>query len=147
MATVLTAGQGTPLMARGSEMLFKAMGSNTGGRFSLMERLLPPHGRAPAAHRHPATVEAFLLLEGTLVFSLDDEQTTLGAGGFLIVPEGVAHTFSNEGEVLARTVIIHAPALDAYFEDLAALWARPTPPTPEEELTIMRQHGLEPIGD
>jgi quercetin dioxygenase-like cupin family protein len=147
MAIVLRPGQGTSLAARGSEMLFKAVGATTGGRFSLMERALPPHGRRPAAHRHPATVEAFLVLEGTLDFSLDDEQTTLGEGGFLIVPEGVGHTFGNEGEVLARTLIIHAPALDVYFEDLAALWARPMPPTSAEELTIMRQRGLEPVRD
>jgi quercetin dioxygenase-like cupin family protein len=146
MAIVLHPGQGTSLAARGSEMLFKAVGATTGGRFSLMERSLPPHGKPPAVHRHPATVEAFLVLEGTLVFSLDDERSTLGVGGFLIVPEGVGHTFGNEGDVLARTLIIHAPALDAYFEDLAALWAHPTPPTPAEELTIMRRHGLEPMG-
>jgi quercetin dioxygenase-like cupin family protein len=147
MAIVLRPGQGTRLVARGSEMLFKAVGATTGGRFSLMERSLPPHGRRPAPHRHPATVEAFLVLEGTLAFSLDDEQTTLGEGGFLLVPEGVGHTFGNEGETLARTLIFHAPALDPYFEDLAALWARPTPPTSAEELAVMRQHGLEPIGD
>jgi quercetin dioxygenase-like cupin family protein len=147
MAIVVPPRQGKRLEARGSEMLFKAVSATTRGRFSLMERSLPPRGRPPAAHRHPGTVEAFLVLEGELTFSLDHERTTVGTGGFLIVPENVAHTFANEADELARTLIIHAPALDAYFEDLAELWARPEPPTREEEHAIMRRHGLEPIRD
>ena len=41
-------GEGQRRQARGSEMWFKATGASTEGRFSLMERSLPPGG---GAHR------------------------------------------------------------------------------------------------
>ena len=44
-ATILEAGQGTLLSARGSAMFFKATRASTDGAFSLMERTLPPGGR------------------------------------------------------------------------------------------------------
>ena len=128
-------------------MIFKATAETTGGRFSLMDRTLPPHGRPPAAHRHPDTLEAFLVLEGELTFTLDGERTRVAPGGFVIIVEGEAHTFVNDGELPARVLILHAPPLDAYFEDLAALWSTGAAPGPDAELELMRRHGLEPIAD
>jgi len=147
MSRVLAAGEGRRLEARGSVMLFKATAETTGGRFSLMDRTLPPHGRPPAAHRHPQTIEAFLVLDGELTFTLDGERTTVAAGGFVIVSEGESHTFVNDGELPARVLILHSPPLDGYFEDLSALWATGSPPTREAELELMRRHGLEPVAD
>ena len=145
MTTIVPPGGGMQLTARGSQMLFKAVGATTGGRFSLMDRTLPPHGRPPAPHRHPGALEMFLILEGTLTFILDGERATVEANGCVIVSEGASHTFVNESDAPARTLIIHAPALDGYFEDLASLWAREEPPTADEEAANMRKHGLEPV--
>ena len=55
------------------------------------------------------------------------------------------HTFGNAGASPARLLIIHAPAADAYFVELQALWGQTKPPTPEEERALMRRHGLEPV--
>jgi quercetin dioxygenase-like cupin family protein len=143
---VLGPGEGRILEARGSVMAFKAVAATTGGRFSMMDRRLPPGGRMPPPHRHPATVEAFLVLEGSVTFMLDGEPTTAAEGGFVLVGEGVSHTFGNVSAQPARVVIVHAPALDGYFEELAELWSRPEPPAPEVELALMRRHGLEPTG-
>ncbi len=145
MAIVLGPGEGRRLEARGSEMLFKAVGATTGGRFSLMDRTLPPGGRMPPPHRHPATVEAFLVLEGSLTFDVDGERIAGPAGTFVLVPEGSSHTFGNDGGEPGRVLIVHAPALDAYFEDLARLWAGPDAPPRADELDLMRRHGLEPV--
>jgi mannose-6-phosphate isomerase-like protein (cupin superfamily) len=126
-------------------MLFKAVAATTGGRFSLMVRTLPPGGRAPVAHRHPTTLEMFVILEGALTFTLDGERTTVETDGSVIVPEGATHTFVNESRGAARVLIIHAPALDGYFEDLASLWSGPEPPSPAAEAAVMRRHGLQPV--
>ena len=56
--------QGLRREARGSEMWFKASAATTGGRFSLMERTLPPGGRMPPAHRHAGNDEAYFVLDG-----------------------------------------------------------------------------------
>jgi hypothetical protein len=60
------------------------------------------------------------------------------------VPGGVSHTFGNASTSQSRLLIIHAPAMDAYFEELQVLWSRKTPPSPEQERALMMRHGMEP---
>lgn len=144
-ATVLEAGQGTVFTARGSAMFFKATRVSTNGAFSLMERTLPPGGRKPPPHVHTNCEEAFYVLDGTVEFFLG-ETTTIGRSDtFVLVPGGVAHTFGNAGTTQARLLVLHAPAMDAYFEELQTLWAQEIPPSREDELELMRRHGMEPV--
>jgi quercetin dioxygenase-like cupin family protein len=145
-ATVLEAGEGTVVTARGSAMFFKATRESTNGAFSLMERTLPPGGRKPPPHVHTNCEEAFYVLDGTVEFSLG-ETTTVGRADttFVLVPGGVAHTFGNAGTTQARLLVLHAPAMDGYFEELQTLWAQEVPPSREAELELMRRHGMEPV--
>jgi quercetin dioxygenase-like cupin family protein len=143
-AMVFEPGEGKSLSARGSTMVFKAIKTSTNGAFSLMERTLPPGGKKPPPHIHTNCQEAFYVLEGEVEFSLG-AATYLGhSGAFVFVPGGVAHTFGNAGTVPARLLVLHAPAMDAYFEELHELWSGPVPPTRDEEIGLMRQHGMEP---
>jgi uncharacterized cupin superfamily protein len=91
--------------------------------------------------------EAFYVLEGEVEFSLG-ETTTIGRPDtFVLVPGGVvAHTFGNAGKTQARLLVIHAPAMDAYFEDLQELWSGEIPPSREDEVELMQRHGMEPAG-
>jgi mannose-6-phosphate isomerase-like protein (cupin superfamily) len=140
----LEPGEGKALTARGSAMLFKAVGDTTDGAFSLMERALPVGNRRPQPHRHQGP-EGFYVLEGSIEFVVGDESRVGGPGFWALVPGGVAHTFGNAGASPARLLIIHVPAADPYFVELEALWSRPTPPRPEEERALMQRHGLEPV--
>jgi mannose-6-phosphate isomerase-like protein (cupin superfamily) len=137
-------GEGTAFNARGSSMLFKAVAATTGGVFSLMERELPVSNRRPQPHTHEGP-EGFYVLEGSIEFAVGDQNRVGGPGFWALVPSGVAHTFGNVGETPARLLIVHAPAADAYFAELQALWSGAHPPTLEEERTLMRRHGLEPV--
>jgi quercetin dioxygenase-like cupin family protein len=140
---VLGPDEGAVLEARGSRMTFKAVASLTEGAFSLMERALLPGGRRPPPHRHPGTVEAFFILEGEVEFILGSQLVRRGPRSFVLIPRGLAHTFGNPGPTAARVLVLHAPAMDAYFQDLQALWAG-EPPDLAAELALMRRHGLEP---
>jgi uncharacterized cupin superfamily protein len=142
-AVVLGPDEGMVLAARGSRMTFKAVASLTDGAFSLMERDLPPGGRRPPPHSHPSTLEAFFVLEGEVEFLLGTDLVRRGPRSFVLVPRGLAHTFANRRPVPARLLVLHAPAMDAYFEDLQALWAGDEP-DPAAELALMRRHGLQP---
>jgi mannose-6-phosphate isomerase-like protein (cupin superfamily) len=144
MTGIVSPGQGHLLTARGNVMAFKAVADQTGGDFSLMERTVPPGARTPPPHRHVTCSEAFFVLEGTITFRLDDAELTGGAGDFLLVPRGAAHTFGNSGAEPARLLVLHAPAMDAYFAELDALWAGPEPPSPAAERELMSRHGMEP---
>jgi hypothetical protein len=61
------------------------------------------------------------------------------------VPRGTAHTFGNAGEEEARLLVIHAPAMDAYFANLHDLWNRGDPPSAEEERALMARFGMETV--
>ena len=129
--------------ARGSEMFFKATAELDGGDLSLMERTLPPGGRRPPPHRHTNCSEAYFVLDGLVSVMIEDEELTVGPEGFVLVPRGTAHTFGNSSERDARLLVMHAPAMDAYFAGLHELWNRDQAPSPDEERALMSRFGME----
>jgi mannose-6-phosphate isomerase-like protein (cupin superfamily) len=125
-------------------MWFKASEASTHGRFSLMERTLPPGGQMPPAHSHVGNEEAYFVLDGIVEFRVAGEVFEGTNGTFVLVPAGEPHTFGNTSDEPARLLVLHAPALDRYFEDLEHLWALPEPPDRATEIALMRRHGMEP---
>jgi mannose-6-phosphate isomerase-like protein (cupin superfamily) len=145
MTAVTGPGEGHPqYTARGSLMFFKAVAEQDGGDFSLMERTLPPGGRRPPPHRHTNCSEAYFVLDGLVSVIIEGRELTAGREGFVLVPRGTAHTFGNGGAEQARLLVIHAPAMDAYFAGLHELWNRGEPPAPDEERALMARFGMEP---
>jgi mannose-6-phosphate isomerase-like protein (cupin superfamily) len=146
VARVFGRGEGAKqYSARGSEMFFKAVAELDNGDLSLMERTLPAGGRRPPAHRHTNCSEAYFVLDGVVLAIVEDDELTLGPEDFLLVPRGTAHTFGNGGDEEARLLVIHAPAMDAYFAGLHDLWSRDEPPTTDEERALMARFGMETI--
>ena len=144
MTGIVPSGQGRLLTARGNLMAFKAVAAQTGGDFSLMERTVPPGARTPPPHRHVNCSEAFFVLDGTITCWLESAELTAAAGDFLLVPRGAAHTFGNQDAEPARLLVLHAPAMDAYFAELDALWSGGEPPAPEAERELMSRYGMDP---
>ena len=144
MTGIVPPGQGHLLTARGNVMAFKAVADQTGGDFSLMERTVPAGARTPPPHRHVTCSEAFFVLSETVTFWLDGAELTGRAWDFLLVPRGAAHTFGNQGSGPARLLVLHAPAMDAYFEELHQLWACGQAPSREAERELMSRYGMEP---
>lgn len=144
MSEVLGPGEGRKrYSARGSVMFFKALAEQDGGDMSMMERTLPPGGRRPPPHRHTNCSEAYFVLDGVVSVTIEDEELAVGREGFVLVPRGTAHTFGNAGQAEARLLVIHAPAMDAYFAGLHELWNRDEPPSPDEERALMARYGME----
>ena len=69
-----------------------------------------PGQSGPGPHVHREHADCFWALDGELTFGLADETARLPAGGFLLVPPNVVHTFSNEGPGDARFLNVHAPS-------------------------------------
>jgi mannose-6-phosphate isomerase-like protein (cupin superfamily) len=124
-------------------MFFKAVAELDDGDLSLMERTLPLGGRRPPPHRHTNCSEAYFVLDGLVSVIVEGEEFTLASEDFLLVPRGTAHTFGNGGDEVARLLVIHAPAMDAYFAGLHELWNRDAPPSTDEERALMAQFGME----
>ena len=54
------------------------------------------------------------------MFTVKQRQLTAPAGSFALLPHGIAHTFANPSDAVARFVEVDAPAsFDRYFERLA----------------------------
>ena len=144
-SVILGPGEGhAHYTARGSEMFFKAVAGLDDGDLSLMERTLPPGGRRPPAHRHVNCSEAYFVLDGEVTVIVEDEELRVGPEGFVLVPRGTAHTFGNFIWFQGYVLVIPAPAMDAYFAALHALWNRPEPPAPDEERALMSRFGMDP---
>jgi mannose-6-phosphate isomerase-like protein (cupin superfamily) len=66
----------------------------------------------------------FFVLEGTLTMQLGEDTLDLFAGSFVLVPPGVAHSFSNRTDQPVRLLNMDAPAgLEGYLRELAGAMA------------------------
>lgn len=138
---VVAPGGGEQVEVRGSTVFLKAVAADTTGAFSFVERTLPPHGRPPTPHRHTNCHEAFYVLDGTIEFVLDGAPVQADPGTFVLVPGGVAHTFVNRTDDVARLLILHTPAMDRYFRELHDLLLQGG--DIHQERALMRAFGME----
>jgi quercetin dioxygenase-like cupin family protein len=69
-----------------------AEAKDTGGRFSMMEELLPKDS-GPGPHKHTWSDETFYILDGEITVLVGDEIKTARKGDFLMVPRNARHAF------------------------------------------------------
>src|SRR5258708_19565312 len=120
----------------GSLMTFLAKGSETGGRFALMEYHTKP-GNEPPPHVHEREHELYFVLEGTMRFYCEDKILDIGAREVVFLPQGKAHAFTCTSNVVRTLIFVQATAkdavaLDSYFLALSQApitMALPHPPS------------------
>ena len=71
---------------------------------------MAPNAHGPESHVHAEEDDVFYVLDGELVFVLEDGEVRAPGGTFVLVPPGVEHTFRNPLERPTRVLNIHAPA-------------------------------------
>jgi quercetin dioxygenase-like cupin family protein len=81
----------------------------TAGDVSVTEIVVPPHSAGPPLHTHDFD-EAFYLLEGELIFQVEEALATKRAGELSFAPRNVAHTLANHSDAPARYLLICTPA-------------------------------------
>ena len=81
----------------------------SGGHVSMIEIVIPAHNAGPPLHTHDFD-EAFYILEGELIFQVEDELTTKRAGELAFVPRNVAHALANHSDADARYLLVCTPA-------------------------------------
>ena len=144
-----TADEGEAIWFLGNLMTVKAGGTDTNGRFTLIEAMAPS-GFAPPPHLHRDEDEAFYLLAGEMRITCGDQTWRVGPGGFAFLPRGVPHGF-RVGESGPATML--QLTLPAQFERFAAAVGEPAaqrtlpPPTaaaPDlpQLVAVMAQYGL-----
>jgi mannose-6-phosphate isomerase-like protein (cupin superfamily) len=101
---------------------------DTGGRFAVVEHLLPPRTLAAPVHRHSNEDEYSFILEGTVGALLGEEEVYGTAGVLIFKPRGQWHTFWNAGDTPARILEIISPGgFEQAFRDLDELGGELTP--------------------
>jgi quercetin dioxygenase-like cupin family protein len=113
----------------------------TGGHVSVTEIAVPPHSAGPPLHTHDFD-EAFYVLEGELIFRVEDGLATKGAGELSFAPRNVAHTLANHGDAPARYLLVCTPAgFERHWARSAADAAGVEPPQwalqPIPEVTVV----------
>ena len=83
-------------------------GKDTGGRYCLIDMLIPPGG-GPPPHRHDFE-EMFTILDGEIEFIFRDEVLRAGAGSTVNIPANAAHAFKNMSDKPARLLCMCLPA-------------------------------------
>jgi quercetin dioxygenase-like cupin family protein len=111
-------GDGRRAAAPAGELTFKARAEQTGGALTTMESNIPP-GQGPPLHVHLHEDEFIYVLEGRLLFRLEDDLREAPAGSFVFIPRGVHHTWRNVGDARARFLFGFTPAspgMERFFE-------------------------------
>ena len=98
------------LIHGGNTMTFKAVGSDTGGQYSLCRYEARAGWPGPQTHAHPDFEEAFYVLSGEFEFTVAGSVTRAGPGTFLLVPRGVEHSFRNPTDAQSELLGIFSPA-------------------------------------
>lgn len=148
-AVIYAAGDGIDASRRnGRVVTLKATAADTAGRFAIHEAAHPPGVPGPPAHRHPHSDEAFYVLSGQLRVLAGDTEHRLTAGGFVLIPSGMAHTFVTVADEPARFLAIHSPGgFEGFFLDVAAAeHHRATELSPAEMQPIASRYDWEIVG-
>jgi mannose-6-phosphate isomerase-like protein (cupin superfamily) len=141
---VIPPGEGRLIDLGDFAMRVKADAASTAGVVSVLEATEPP-GFGPPIHVHEDAAEAFFVLDGEYVMSLDGEDNRCPAGSFVFIPVGAPHSF-RVGEVPSRKLNFYFPAaMTPYFDDLAAALAR-SDVTDEELTEIAKAHRMHIVG-
>lgn len=121
----------------GADCLIRLRGTDTGGQLSIVEFTLPAGAMGAMPHIHTGHSEEFIIQSGEVTFDLREGDRavtqTVGAGGTVSVPPGVAHGFRNESEEPALIIGLFRPGgYESYFREVHELFAAGHVPTPQE---------------
>ena len=103
-------------------------GELSGGHVSIMENVVAAGSPGPPLHLHDFD-EAFYMLEGELIFQVEEELFTKRAGELAFVPRNVAHALANQTDADARYLLVCTPAgLERLFARMEAASQEVEPP-------------------
>jgi quercetin dioxygenase-like cupin family protein len=123
-------------------------GSDTAGRFTLIDMHVPPGG-GPPPHRHDFE-ETFVLLDGELQATFRGEKRIVRAGETVNIPANAPHQFHNASSKPVRMLCICAPAgQEEFFKEVGTVVATRTAAPPvadaaQEAAFIKKVIGLAP---
>jgi quercetin dioxygenase-like cupin family protein len=153
----LDPGEGEALWWMGGLATIKATKEQTGGRYTLVEILVPEFPMEESLlHVHHFEDEGFYVLEGEMTFYVGDQTIKARPGSFLFGPKDVPHAFSVDSGP-ARLLFLLSPAgmeglIREMGEPARSLSVPPPPEGPPDEaemgrlMAIAERYGGEMLG-
>ena len=132
-----------PMVEAGTSALrMVAPGSETAGRFGLVEYRLAPHSPGAAPHYHQTFSESFYVLTGQLTVYANGRWQPYRPGDFALVHERGVHGFRNDGDEPTSFLILFAPGIarERFFAEIVELRRGGRQPTPEEMTAFYARH-------
>lgn len=80
----------------------------TGGAYCVCEMTTKPGDGVPL-HVHDRDEEFYYILEGAYEIQAGDNQFTAEPGSMVVIPQNVPHSFRNDGNAIARALMIFRP--------------------------------------
>ena len=129
---VLGATEGEHLVHwRDAGNIFIKVGPATGSDDLALGTQQVPVGAGIPIHRHFRMDEAFYVLEGSGIFTLNDAQHRFEKGGTIFIPKNAWHGFANPDHELLLLWIMAPPGLEGFFRDTCS-----PPGVPPKQLTL-----------
>ncbi len=138
---IVGAREGRSLL--GGFAVYKLLGADTGGAFSVVEHNLQPRTLGAPLHTHRDVDELSYILEGEIGVLIGDQEVHAGPGTLVLKPKGIPHSFWNAGDSPARLLEVIWPAgFERYFEELDGLFRRTAgQPDPGQVVQLAAQYG------
>ena len=115
---VLGATEGEHLVHfRDAGNIFIKVGHATGSDSLALGTQQVPVGTGIPIHRHFRMDEAFYVLEGSGIFTLNDVRHPFEKGGTIFIPRNAWHGFANPDHELLLLWIMAPAGLDGFFRD------------------------------
>jgi quercetin dioxygenase-like cupin family protein len=150
-------GEGEALWWMGGLATIKATAEQTGGRYTLVEILVPEFPMEESLlHVHHFEDEGFYILEGEMTFYVGEQTIKARPGSYLFGPKDIPHAFSVDSGP-ARLLFILSPAgmeglIREMGEPAKSLSIPPPPEEPPDEaemgrlMAIATKYGGEMLG-
>ena len=99
---------------------------DTAGRYALL-RATERKGLEPPPHTHTKEDEAFLILEGEVVYKVGNQTFHAKDGDVMFLPRNIQHSFKIQSEKLETLIFLTPGGLENYFIEMS---------TPAEEVRL-----------
>jgi mannose-6-phosphate isomerase-like protein (cupin superfamily) len=106
---ILEPNKGKHISVAGDINTILAFKEDTGGTYSFIEAKVFPGG-GPTPHVQTREHEGFYIIEGQIIFNVDEQRIEAKPGTFVNVPPNVWHSFKNETNEIAKLIIVLSPA-------------------------------------
>ncbi|QEC54529.1 cupin domain-containing protein [Flavisolibacter ginsenosidimutans] len=91
---------------------------DTNGRYALL-RATERRGLEPPPHTHTKEDEAFLILEGEVVYTVGNQTFHAKEGDLMFLPKNIQHSFKIQSEKLETLILLTPGGLENYFVEMS----------------------------